>query len=1438
MSLHELHTLGIDIGSTTVKIAILNPEHEVLFSDYERHFANIQETLSNLLEKAIHQLGPVRVSPVITGSGGLTLAKHLDIPFVQEVIAVSTALQDYAPQTDVAIELGGEDAKIIYFEGGNVEQRMNGVCAGGTGSFIDQMASLLQTDATGLNDYAKKYQALYSIAARCGVFAKSDIQPLINEGAAKEDLAASIFQAVVNQTISGLSCGKPIRGHVAFLGGPLHFLSELQEAFIRTLKLDEEHTIAPDHSHLFAAIGSALSSKLDVNVALKNLQERLAGKIKMEFEVDRMEPLFASASDYDAFTQRHEVHKVPVSELSAYTGKAFLGVDAGSTTTKAALVGEDGTLLYSFYHNNEGDPLGTTIGAIKDIYSQLPEGVEIVHSCSTGYGEALIKSALLLDEGEVETVSHYYAASFFEPEVDCILDIGGQDMKCIKIKNHTVDSVQLNEACSSGCGSFIETFAKSLNYTVENFAQEALYAKNPIDLGTRCTVFMNSKVKQAQKEGAEVADISAGLAYSVIKNALFKVIKVSDASELGKHIVVQGGTFYNNAVLRSFEKIADCEAIRPDIAGIMGAFGAALIARERYVECEGTTMLPIEEIEALEYRTTMTKCKACTNNCRLTINHFSGGRRFITGNRCERGLGKAKSVNKLPNLFDYKSQRYFGYTPLDEAEAKRGIIGIPRVLNMYENYPFWFTFFTRLGFRVVLSPASTRKIYELGIDSIPSESECYPAKLAHGHIQWLISEGITRIFYPSIPYERNEFADANNHYNCPIVTSYPENIKNNMDAIINGEVEFIHPFLSFKDEDTLYSRLSEEFSSAFSIPAAEIKTAVHEAWEELKICCNDMRRKGEETMRFLKETGNRGIVLAGRPYHIDPEVNHGLPELINSYNIAVLTEDSVSHLEPVERPLNVMDQWMYHSRLYGAAHYVKTKDNLDLIQLNSFGCGLDAVTTDQVAEILTSSDKIYTSLKIDEVNNLGAARIRVRSLLAAIRVREQRSTTREIKSSSIEKVPFTKEMRKSYTILCPQMSPMHFELLEPAFQASGYNVEVLPNDNKQAVDVGLKYVNNDACYPSLMVVGQIMEAVLSGQYDTSKLAVIISQTGGGCRASNYIGFIRRALKKAGYGHIPVISINLSGLEGNPGFKITPALVLRGIYAATLGDIFMKCVYRMRPYEKVSGTTDTMHKKWVEICKEFITKGYPSRHKFKKLCRDIIHDFDTIETINVKKPRVGVVGEILVKFLPAANNHLVELLESEGAEAVVPDLLDFLLYCFYNQNFKVSHLGFNKSKAVIGNVGIKALEWFRSPATNAFKESRHFDPPAHIEDLAKMASDIVSIGNQTGEGWFLTGEMLELIHSGAGNIVCTQPFACLPNHVVGKGVIKELRRIYPQSNVVAIDFDPGASEVNQLNRIKLMLSTANKNLEGEVSDQVETPEPQQTNNVGEAVVSGI
>ena len=1402
--------LGIDIGSTTVKVSIIEDGGKLLFADYKRHFANIQETLADLLREGEEKLGALTVEPVITGSGGLTLSKHLDIPFVQEVVAVATSLKDYAPQTDVAIELGGEDAKIIYFTGG-IDQRMNGICAGGTGSFIDQMASLLQTDASGLNEYAKNYKAIYPIAARCGVFAKTDIQPLINEGATKEDLSASIFQAVVNQTISGLACGKPIRGNVAFLGGPLHFLPELRAAFIRTLNLGPDQIIAPDHSHLFAAIGAAMNSEPKTTASLHDLIERLSHGIKMDFEVKRMEPLFTDEADYEDFKTRHASHDVKKGDLATYEGNCYLGIDAGSTTTKVALVGEDGSLLYRFYSNNNGSPLATAIRAMQEIHDQLPEKAQIAYSCSTGYGEALLKSALMLDEGEVETISHYYAAAAFEPDVDCILDIGGQDMKCIKIKDGTVDSVQLNEACSSGCGSFIETFAKSLNYSVQDFAREALFAKNPTDLGTRCTVFMNSNVKQAQKEGASVADISAGLAYSVIKNALFKVIKITNASDLGKHVVVQGGTFYNDAVLRSFEKISGCEAVRPDIAGIMGAYGAALIARERYDASKTTTMLPIDKILSLTYKTTMARCQGCTNHCVLTINRFDGGRQFVTGNRCERGLGGNKQKKDIPNLFDYKYHRMFDYEPLTADLAPRGTVGIPRVLNMYENYPFWAVFFKELGYRTVLSPKSTRQIYELGIESIPSESECYPAKLAHGHIEWLIRQRLNYIFYPCVPYERNETPEAGNHYNCPMVTSYAENIKNNVESLTEHKVHFRNPFMAFTNEEILTKRLVEEFTKDQSIPEKEIRAAAHKAWQELIASRQDMEKKGEEVIAWLKETGHHGIVLAGRPYHVDPEINHGIPELITSYGFAVLTEDSVSHLGRVDRPLIVTDQWMYHSRLYEAASYVKTQPNLDLIQLNSFGCGLDAVTTDQVNDILTRSGKIYTLLKIDEVNNLGAARIRVRSLIAAIRVREMRHYHKPIVSSAYSRVYFTKEMKKNYTILCPQMSPIHFDLIEPAVRSCGYNLEVLQNSDRTAIDTGLKYVNNDACYPSLIVVGQIMDALLSGKYDLEHTAVIMSQTGGGCRASNYIGFIRRALERAGMPQIPVISLNANGMETNPGFKITLPLLTKAMQAVVYGDLFMRVLYATRPYEAKAGSANALHEKWKAICIKSLQKHSLSMAEFNRNIRGIIHDFDELPRRDVQKPRVGIVGEILVKFSPLANNHVVELLEAEGAEAVMPDLLDFLLYCFYNSNFKADNLGGKRSTAHLCNMGISLLEYFRRTCRRELERSTHFLPPARIQDLASMAKHYVSLGNQTGEGWFLTGEMLELIHSGTTNIICTQPFGCLPNHIVGKGVIKGLRASHPEANIIAVDYDPGASEVNQLNRIKLMLSTAQKNL---------------------------
>lgn len=1403
-------SLGLDIGSTTVKVVVIDSKDNIIFKEYRRHFSDIRSTIIDIINDTYSKIGDCKVSVAVTGSGGLSVSKWLGAAFEQEVIACTKTVEEVIPETDVAIELGGEDAKITYFKGG-IEQRMNGTCAGGTGAFIDQMAALLNTDASGLNELAKKHTVIYPIASRCGVFAKTDVQPLINEGAKPEDIAASILQAVVNQTISGLACGKPIRGNVAFLGGPLYFLSELRQRFIETLQLTDDEVIFPEDPQLFVALGAALLSRKYEKVEFSSLKDAVI-KIKdvKDEDIERLAPLFKNKEEYDEFNLRHSKDVAKRADLSTYKGKAYLGIDAGSTTTKVTLINDKNEIIYSHYGSNEGNPLKKVTQIIKEIYSILPEGVEIANSTVTGYGEALIKTALHVDLGEIETIAHYKAAEYFLPGVDFILDIGGQDMKCLKIKNGVIDSILLNEACSSGCGSFIEAFAKSLNMSVENFAKEALKSKAPVDLGSRCTVFMNSRVKQSQKEGAQVSDISAGLSYSVIKNALFKVIKIRDEKEMGEKIIVQGGTFYNDAVLRAFEQISGRQAVRPDIAGLMGAFGAAIIAKERYVEGRQSTLLEKEKIDSFEMTSDFKRCGKCGNNCLLTINEFTTGEKFISGNRCERGLGIEKNQNqKVPNLYKYKYKRTFNYTPLKAEEAKRGVIGIPRVLNMYENYPFWFTLLTNLGFRVELSRPSSKKIYELGIETIPSESACYPAKLVHGHITELVNRGIKTIFYPCIPYERIEFKDANNHYNCPMVTSYPEVIRNNMDIIKEKDIKFIQPFLSLEHMDVLINRIVEEFKD-YKVTDEEAKLAVNAAYAERTNYDRDIREKGIEILDYIKHTGKKGIVLAGRPYHLDPEINHGIPDVIESFDMVVLTEDSVAYMGDLDNPLRVVDQWMYHSRLYRAANYVANTDNLELIQLNSFGCGLDAVTTDQVAEILASKGKIYTCLKIDEGNNLGAAKIRIRSLKAAMDERERNGYIPAEENIVYKNPVFTKQMRKTHTILAPQMSPIHFDIVEAAVNSCGYNFEVLPSDDKGAVEAGLKYVNNDACYPSILVVGQYIHALQSGKYDLDNTSIIISQTGGGCRATNYVGFIKKALKEAGFSNIPILSLNAVGLEKQPGFKITLSLIKKALMALVYGDLFMRVLYATRPYEKNVGAANELYHKWNEVAKKNVTNG--SKREFNKNIKQIVKEFDELERLDIVKPRVGLVGEILVKFHPTANNNVVETIEKEGAEAVMPDLMDFFFYSAYDEQFKTDNLGGSKKSALIYGWARKYMESYRKTMKESLEVSNHFYPPKSIEELGNLASPIISLGNQTGEGWFLTAEMIELIESGAGNIICMQPFACLPNHVSGKGMIKALKERYPKANIVAVDYDPGASEVNQLNRIKLMLSVAFKHLD--------------------------
>ncbi len=1459
----DLH-IGIDVGSTTVKLAILDDAHEIRYAVYRRHHADVRATIIEVLSEAAKDFGAKRMTIAITGSGGLLLSQWLGIEFVQEVIASKTAVETFIPKTDVAIELGGEDAKIIYFDNG-IEQRMNGTCAGGTGAFIDQMASLLHTDASGLNELAKSSTQIHPIASRCGVFAKSDVQPLLNEGAAPADVAASIFQAVANQTVSGLACGHPIRGYVAFLGGPLQYLSELRHRFYVTLNLDDEHIILPENAHLFVATGAALAGESEKHVTFDEVIELLDNlKDTQGSEVARLEPLFADEADYQEFKERHDKQVVPKGDLASYHGRVFIGIDAGSTTMKAAVVGEGGELLYTWYGNNNGDILGTARIITDDIYDKMPADCTIGHVTTTGYGEQILIEALCADSGEIETVAHLRGAKAFIPDVEFILDIGGQDMKCLQVKDGVIEHIMLNEACSSGCGSFIASFADSMGMSVQDFAEVAVRATAPVDLGSRCTVFMNSRVKQAQKEGATIGDVAAGLSYSVIKNALFKVIKLRDFEEIGTYCVVQGGTFLSDATLRAFEKLTGRNVIRPDVAGCMGAYGAALLARDR-AGAEGVSaLLPREAIDNLQVKHTNVHCGRCSNNCLLTVNDFGGGRRFITGNRCEKGAGGSKRAkNDAPNLFDYKNKLLFDRPVLAEDEAPRGTVGIPRALNMYENYPFWHAFFTELGFRVVLSDQTNGKTYDAGIESMPSESVCYPAKLSHGHIMNLIKKDPDFIWMPCICWERKEDQAATNHYNCPIVMSYPQALELNVDELgRDTEVEFLDPFLPYDKKGELKRRLYEVVSEqrerdaaegrgrvrGAHITRAEIDAAVNAAWEADVAFHDAMHRKGDEALRWIEEHHGHGIVLAGRPYHNDPEINHAIPELVHSFGFAVLTEDSIAHKMHPERPIRVVDQWMFHSRLYRAARFVASRNDLDLIQLFSFGCGLDALTTDQVQEILENSGKIYTMLKVDQVSNLGAARIRIRSLMAALKEQgaelERRAAAgelsevepaevvyadgtperkrdddgdvpvyREAASSAFTKVRYTKEMQDAgYTILAPQMSPIHFELVEVLLKNEGYNCVLMPSVDQGAVDMGLKYVNNDICYPSILVTGQIMEAVLSGKYDLTRTAVLITQTGGGCRATNYIALIRKALKDSGHPEIPVISLSAaSGLdESSPGFNVfKPALLIKAVYALLYGDLIMQLLYRTRPYETRPGSADELYDRMMAQAKGELLRA--SRSSFFKLCQQTIDAFEALPlTDDRSKPRVGVVGEILVKYHPTANNQVVRVIEQEGCEANVPGLVDFFLFSMTHPINMKGELGSKASARLANAAGIKLVVGIRDRLNKMLEASSRFEAYPDIWELAEKAEQVLSLCNGMGEGWLLTAEMCDLIETGTPNIVCCSPFACLPNHVVGKAVIKRLREMHPESNIVAVDYDPGASEVNQLNRIKLMISVAKEN----------------------------
>ena len=1395
-------SLGIDIGSTTIKYALVDGNKTILAARYERHKSAVVQTLKELLKDLTDRMDCQQARVRLSGSGALMLASVTGVGFVQEVVAAGTYLRANDPLLDVAVELGGEDAKIIYLTQG-VELRMNEACAGGTGAFIDQMASLLDTDPKGLNDLAEHAKRSHPIASRCGVFAKTDVVALLNSGVRREEIARSIFEAVADQAISGLACGRPIAGRVAFLGGPLHFLSELTHAFERKLKAPGTTFEHFDNSQYAVAYGAALDALDNASKSeptLSDFLQKLAPISTIAGETNVLAPFFKNEEELCAFKTRHAAHCAKRASLENSTGDLFLGIDLGSTTVKLALIDRHGAIIDSWYDHNEGDPLPKLIPKVLQLAAKVPPAARIRSICTTGYGASLAQAALGSQFNEVETLAHQRAAVAFDPQTSYVIDIGGQDMKCLKVKGGAIADVKLNEACSSGCGSFIETYAKQLGLTLKDFVERALHAKHPCDLGTRCTVFMNSKVKQAQSAGATVDDIAAGLCHSIVLNALHKVLRIADTKQLGEHVLVQGGTFLNDAILRAFEVYIGREVIRPDIAGLMGAYGAALIAKERTTKDTPALDLSEKALDLSDVKTTQFRCQSCNNHCLLTLHRFASGQKHVSGNRCDFALKGAEAKN-AEHFIDKKLALLFNREPLPADTAPRGTIGMARVLNIYEHYPYWFELFTKLGFHVELSPYSDHYIAGLGVESIPSQSLCLPAKLAHGHVTWLAKKGVKKIWLPCVPKERTNFQNVPGRFACPVVGGYPEALKLNFECT-HKESTLITPFVDLNEAATVVKAVAGAFPE---INVSEIKEAVQSAEAAQQTYQRQIRQMGEKCWREHEISKTPLVVIASHPYHMDPFVNHGICTLIASMGVEIVTEDSIAHMAPDTTSLDVIDQWTFHSRLYRAAELVRDKSWAELVHLVSFGCGLDAITSEQVKRILEPAGKLYTMLKIDEGDTLGAARIRLRSLFAA--VKDRRNNVAGIHESPVvwhpnaPKKPLNPKAVK--TIYVPQMAPIHFPILESALKSLGYNVKLLPEVRPEAIQLGLRYVNNDACYPAIVVIGQLLDTVLSKDFDRETSALLLAQTCGPCRATNYATLLKWALKDLDMGDLPVITIStykITGTEHLPlGLKGINRIALGVLY----GDLLQKLYLKTRSYEIEKGSAQALLQKWQAIACRDIDKG---RRGLRKNARLMAEDFAAVAVNRTQKPQVGIVGEILLKYHPQANLQILEELFAEGAEPRLGDISSFLLYCLYDPVFQAKTLKGSKTRAFVSALLVDYFESLRSIANEALVEAG-FDGMPTLKEHLKRLNSLMSPAQQAGEGWLLTAEMVEFLETGAPNVLCLQPFACLPNHITGKGVMRVLRELYSGANLCAIDFEAGTSRANFTNRLKLFMAQA-------------------------------
>lgn len=1411
--------IGIDIGSTTAKAVVTNENGEIIFSLYKRHKALIIDCLLEILhEIQIEFPNETAVHICFTGSAGMGVAEQHDLPFVQEVIAASEVIETYYSNTKTLIDIGGEDAKIIFYADGKAPDiRMNGSCAGGTGAFIDQIASLLNIETSELHDLAMQSTQLYTIASRCGVFAKTDVQNLIARKVPIADIAASAFYAMSMQVINALSRGVDIQPQVLFIGGPLTYIPALRHTLQKQLNCSDEEAILPKNSHVFPAWGAAITAQKHEKISVEHIMSCVKKSSNMSSK-NRLAPLFNSPEEYAEWKRTQNILPIPQNNNNGNeTVDVFLGIDSGSTTTKVVLLNSKGELIASHYDTNKGNPIQAAINGLEYCFESLDcKKINILRSAVTGYGEDLLKAAFSIDESIVETIAHTTAAKKIAPKVSFIMDIGGQDMKAIFIKNGVIQSIEINEACSSGCGSFIQNFAQTLSHTVEDFGKLACTAKNPCDLGSRCTVFMNSQVKQSLREGAEISEISAGLAYSVMKNALFKVLQIKNMDVLGDTIVVQGGTFKNPSIFRAMEVLTQKNIVRSEKPELMGALGAAYFAQTRYERAPqtSTTILYENRNQAVEYESKQIICKGCSNNCVITRCKFSENSIHYSGNKCEKIFSsKGHSVERGENLYEYKYDILFNREQKPCVPSIGVTIGIPRILGMYANYPFWNTLFTRCGIRIELSDESTTETFEKGQGTIMADNICFPAKIAHGHILNLAEKKIDRMFYPLVIYEENGHPEAKNSYNCPIVSSYSEVLKSAIPLEKRNNIPIDKPVISFRDE-RLLKRGCWRYLKSLGARKDDFRTAFKAALEEQKNYREQYRLKGFRIMERAKLEGKPIIMLAARPYHIDPLVHQKTSDILCELGASVISEEVMEMIDEISLTnyLHVA-QWNYPNRILKAAQWALHNEDYEInfVQLNSFGCGPDSFISDELKELFEASQASYTFIRVDEINSTGSVRLRLRSLIETLKLQNEKNAT----PAKIERTPIFTQKDKKRHIIGPFFTRFHSPFIAPVFELLGYSMESLPPSNKESVELGLKYANNEVCYPATLVVGDIIKYLQNTDRDLNEVAVIMTQTGGQCRASNYLSLIRKAVLHAGITNVPVISLSTHGekaLNEQPGFELEYKKIIKITLACMIfGDIISRMHHATIVREKEAGATEKLTQSYIDTAVELARRN--NHKEILSLLKNAVDDYNNTALDNCPRPQIGVVGEIYLKFNPYANMYVGDWLISQGVEPRFPDLTDFFVQEFVNlktnakNNLTTSSWG---AQLIVGFFEQKINVYARKAEKIASK-FKYYRAKHSIYDEAKNAEQIIDLVNQFGEGWLIPAEIISFAKEGVNNVVSLQPFGCIANHIVSKGIEKKIKTLYSNTNLLFLDFDGGTSEVNIFNRLHFLVQNAKNEL---------------------------